>query len=424
MLLTTERSNGIATLSPDLAEHHNGDSTGTATLAPDRHRASYATNEAAVQPALALFCYEGPGGDVARFIDRFAGPLCARGVALHVFSRRGLELDAPGTLIHVLGDGGEGSLIDRVGEFAHRACNAFLKQFSGSATPVTVMGCEWSAVPALSILRGVKNLNTVLSLHSLEWQRSGMDSDLSRRIADLELSGLREARLVLTHDEATADAIREWTPDFADRVTPARPTFPVEDFAGEIDAGAVKARYQVGPTDPLLLCVGDLDERYGPDLLLKAMPAVLKQHPQARLVIVGDGALQWPLRVYARYLLLEHAVRLPGHVEGEAMSELVRAADAVVVPSRDSTPWWPIQAAWAARRPVVATHEAAPELLDHERDAVLVYPETPSCAWGIDRVLSDAELAGAIAERGGRKLRERFGWDAVAAQVIEAMGAR
>src|SRR5262245_22601339 len=150
----------------------------------------------------------------------------------------------------------------------------------------------------------------------------------------------------------------------------------------------------------MLVYVGDLDERYGPDMLLRAMPAVLKKHPQARLVIVGDGTLQWPLRVYARYLLLEHAVRMPGHVEGAALCELVRAADAVVVPSRDSTPWWPILAGWAAGRPVVATREAAPDLVEHERDGMLIYPETASCAWGIDRVLSDSALGRAVAEDG------------------------
>jgi glycosyltransferase involved in cell wall biosynthesis len=165
-----------------------------------------------------------------------------------------------------------------------------------------------------------------------------------------------------------------------------------------------------------------LNERYGPDLLVKALPAVLKNHPQARLVVVGDGDLHWPLKVYARYLLLEHAVRLVGNVEGQALHELLQAADVIAVPSRDSTPWWPIQAAWAARRPVVATHPAAPAgLLEHERDGILVYPSENSLVWGIERILFDAGLRQAMADRGGEKLDERFGWGNVAAQVEELM---
>jgi glycogen(starch) synthase len=173
----------------------------------------------------------------------------------------------------------------------------------------------------------------------------------------------------------------------------------------------------------MIVFVGDLEERYGPDLLVKAMPAILKNHKQARLVVVGDGGLQWPLRVYARYLLLEHAVRLPGHVAGQALNELVQAADVVVAPSRGSTPWWPIQAAWAAQRPVVATHQAAPGLVEHLVDSVLFYPSENSCVWGIERVLFDAGLRQTLAERGSEKLDERFGWGNVATQVVELMQA-
>ena len=112
----------------------------------------------------------------------------------------------------------------------------------------------------------------------------------------------------------------------------------------------------------------------------------------------GNGDLYWPLRVYTRYLLLEHAVRLVGSVVGQNLNELIQAADVVVVPSRESTPWWPIQAAWAARRPVVLTHSAAPNLVQHEKDSVLVYPSENSLVWGVERILFDPEFGRTIAD--------------------------
>src|SRR5262249_35783298 len=156
---------------------------------------------------------------------------------------------------------------------------------------------------------------------------------------------------------------------------------------------------QVGPVDPTILYVGDFDERYGPDLLVKAMPAVLKNHPQTRLIVVGEGALYWRLRVFTRYLLLEHAGRFPADVRGQAMGELVQAADVIAVPSREATPWWPFLAGWAARRPVVATHNAAPTMLEHEKNSVLVYPSENSLVWGIERILYDAELGRTIGQK-------------------------
>jgi glycosyltransferase involved in cell wall biosynthesis len=155
---------------------------------------------------------------------------------------------------------------------------------------------------------------------------------------------------------------------------------------------------------------------------MKSMPTLLRNNKQVRCIFVGGGSSYWPLRVYARYLLLEHAVRLPGPLEGQALAELIQAADVIAVPSRSSTPWWPIQAAWAARRPVVASHDAAPTLLEHQHDSVLFYPHESSCVWGLERVLFDAEFGQTLAQNGRAKLEDRFGWPLVAEQVEELLG--
>jgi len=96
----------------------------------------------------------------------------------------------------------------------------------------------------------------------------------------------------------------------------------------------------------------------------------------------------------------------------------------IVVPSRGSTPWWPIEAGWAARKPVVLTHEAARTLTEHEKDSVLVYPSENSIVWGVERVLYDQELAKTIGEAGRRKLEERFGWSALAEQLEEVLAGQ
>jgi glycosyltransferase involved in cell wall biosynthesis len=430
MLVPPENGNGTTTA----AEHET-------TVARNGHHGPHAVNRLAealkappaplpalpppdTRPVLAVLCYDDPGTATTRFVTHLAAPLAARGVAVHVFTRKAFDLGTKDTAVHVLGEGEDGSLAERVQEFTHRACNAFLRRFQGASVPVTLMGCEWSAVQAMSLIRGITDVNTILSLQSMERQRSDMSSELSRAIEATELTGLREARTVLVHEPGTAEVARHWVPECADRTTCLRSVFPVERFNRALDPGAIKARYQVGPIDPTIVYVGDLNERYGPDLLVKAMPALLKNNKQVRLIIVGDGGDYWPLRVYTRYLLLEHAVRLPGHVEGDALDELMQAADVIAVPSREPTPWWPILAGWAGRRPVVTTHNAAPGLVEHEKDAVLFYPNVPSAVWGVERVLFDAEFGRAMSDRALTKLDERFGWGAVAEQVQELMAAK
>jgi len=375
--------------------------------------------------ALALFCFEPPSGPVGWQVAHTAAALARRGNDVHLFTRHAYPAPTDaGVHVHAVGEGDASGLLAQVNEFTSRATNAFLQQFPHGNHAVTLMGYEWSAAPALSLLRGISNARTVLSLHSLERQRSDMSSELSRLIEEIELTGLREAGSLWLHDGATAEVAKYWVPECAGRIIQARAPFPAHQFNGVSDPGAVKARFQVGPVDPTIVFVGDFSDQYGPDLLVKAMPAVLKNRPQARLVLVGFGDLFWPLKVYARYLLLEHAVRLPGNVEGQELNELVQAADVVVVPSRQSTPWWPILAGWAAGRPVVATHEAAPGLLEHDKDSILMYPSPTSVVWGIERVLFDPEHATKIAAAGRAKLDERFGWNAVAQQVEELLQAQ
>jgi glycosyltransferase involved in cell wall biosynthesis len=263
-----------------------------------------------------------------------------------------------------------------------------------------------------------------LALRSVERQRSTLTSETSQRIQEIEASGLQAATGVLIEDLALGETIRHWLPECAGRLHLAAQPFPVQRFAGVTDPGQIKARFQIGPIDPTILFVGNLDERHGPDLLMKAIPAIVKNHPQARFVFVGDGDLLWPLRVYVRYLLLENVVRIVGHLEGQPLDELVQAADVIVVPSRESTEWWPFQAAWAARRPVVATHSLKAPVLQHDRNCVLIYPHESSVVWGVERMLWDEKLRDQFAEAGHAELEERFGWNGVAAQLETLLGIK
>jgi glycosyltransferase involved in cell wall biosynthesis len=374
------------------------------------------------RPALAVFCFEGPETAIGQTVANTVAALARRQTRVHLFTRQPFGLDLPDLHAHPVGDCEGADFFSQVEEFTRRAANAFLSLYPGGSPHVTLMAYEWSGAGPLGLLRGIKNNRTIFSVASLERQRSDMTSPVSKRIDELERTILREAQIVLSQQPAASDAARFWASECAARLVAARHPFPVASFESKLDAGQVKARYQVGPVDPTILFVGDISDRYGPDLLVKAMPAILKNNKQARLILVGDGSTYWTLRVYSRYLLLDHAIRFPGSVVGQPMHELIAAADIIAVPSRESTPWWPIQAAWAAGRPVVATHQAAPGLLEHERDSLLVYPVEQSVVWGVERLLYDEKLGLTLGKKGRQKLEERFGWNDVAGQIEELMG--
>jgi glycosyltransferase involved in cell wall biosynthesis len=374
---------------------------------------------------LALFCHEEPGSFIGQYTGQVARALAQRQHQVHLFSRHAFDLPVPGLTIHRLGETTGAGLVEQVEEYSQRATQAFLARFPASAGPITLLGFEWSSIPALRQIQEARQSDVLLSLHSLERQRSDLASDLSQRIHAMELDGLARARQVLIHQSTTGDVARAHVPACAARLVHACEPFPSQHFEAPVDPGRIKERVQVGPIDPMILFLGDLDHRHGPDVLMKSVPAILKNHKQARFVWVGCGELYWPLRVHARYLLLEHAIRLPGSLTDQPLYEMIQAADVIVAPSREVTMWWPVQAAWAAGRPVVASHELGKAMqLRHEEDSVLIYPHESSCTWGVERLLFDPELREKLGQTGRRQLAERFGWGRVATQIEELIGAK
>src|SRR5262249_15404507 len=206
----------------------------------------------------------------------------ARGRSVYLFCSQPFDLAGPNLRVHAVGAAEEGDAVARAKEFVRRAGNAFM-QLIPAGQAASVIAYEWTAAGVIPLLRGLRNQHGVLSLHSLERQRSDLSAESSRQINEIQREALEAAQRVLVHERPTAEQVRLWLPGCAERVVTARERFPVEKFESSLDPGEVKARYQIGPIDPVLLYVGDLDERYGPDLLIKAMPALLRHHKQARL---------------------------------------------------------------------------------------------------------------------------------------------
>ncbi len=386
-----------------------------------RGRPQSKTGGEPARSAVALFCYEGPDSHLCRYVTNLAEALAKRSIDVHLFTRLPLPVKSPGVTVHAVGPTESKDLLESVDDFTLLCAEAFGKKFPTNASAPALVGLEWSTISILQMLRERTDREALLSLTSLERQRSDMSSELSKQIEETELRGLRENWTILAQDPAVSEAIRLRLPDSPVRIVPAVKPFPTHRFQGVTDPGQVKARFQIGPVDPTILYIGDLDHRHGPDVLMKAAPAILKNHPQARFVFVGDGDLLWPLRVYARYLTLEGVVRLVGHLEGQALYELFQAADLVVVPSREATEWWPLQAAWAAETPLVATHAMNCKFLEHEQNAVLTYPHESSLVWGVERILYDPALREMLVQNGAERLEERFGWNSVAAQLEELL---
>lgn len=88
------------------------------------------------------------------------------------------------------------------------------------------------------------------------------------------------------------------------------------------------------PIDGLIVvAIRRLVRRMGLENLIRAMPEVIKKHPNLLLLIGGKGPLKEELNGIIRDLGLQNNVRLLGYVSDEDLPNFYRAADLTVVPS-------------------------------------------------------------------------------------------
>jgi glycosyltransferase involved in cell wall biosynthesis len=192
-------------------------------------------------------------------------------------------------------------------------------------------------------------------------------------------------------------------------------------FQRTIDIAATRRQFDIGPMDPMILFCGRIEWQKGPDILLEAMPAVLREHGNAKLVYLGDGSMRPGLERRAGQIGAGHAVRFLGRRDGPDIAALYQISDGVCVPSRNEPFGIVILEAWSAGKPVVATdHGGAGEIVRHEYSGLRISPSPDSIAWGINTLFANFDRARWMGENGYREIAARFTWRVIAEQTLEA----
>ena len=161
----------------------------------------------------------------------------------------------------------------------------------------------------------------------------------------------------------------------------------------------------VDHASPVIGVIGRLSEEKGHEQLIQASGTWFKQHPQARLIIVGDGPLRNMLTRKVEQLGLEQNIHFVGHRSD--VRRIMATLNAVVVPSHKEGLGYVALEAMATGSPVVATSVGGlPEVIQHEMSGLLVPDgDMQGLLAAVDRVLGDSELAQRL--RAGGRTRAR-----------------
>jgi glycosyltransferase involved in cell wall biosynthesis len=169
---------------------------------------------------------------------------------------------------------------------------------------------------------------------------------------------------------------------------------------------------------PLIGFVGRLTDQKGVEDLIHAVPIVRAAHPEAHVVIAGDGPLRPALEALAQQEAMA-AVTFTGALENPL--PVFQLSEVVVVPSRFEPLGIVAAEALALGKPVVASRVGGlPDIIEHELTGLLIPPADPrSLAEAVCRLLGARGMAEEMGARGRDVVRHRFSEEVVLPRYLD-----
>lgn len=367
-----------------------------------------------------------PVGGVAAHVTELAAALQRKGNDVHVFTRMG-----PGQSHYQLIHGVHYhrcpfQLHPNFVEEINNMCRSFVhyvfatEDFLG---PFDIIHAhDWLAANALIWIKQGRWRKTVFTVHSTEYGRCGNNfyGGQCARIRYQERAGTYWADRVITVSHALKNEIM-WMYEVPEwKIRPIYNGVNLHQFDGWLDPGGVKARYGIGPVDPTVLFVGRLVYQKGPDVLMEAIPGLLRFYPRAKFIFAGDGEMRGALQHRAWQLGVSHATRFLGFKNSYELPELYKACDVVCVPSRNEPFGIVILEGWSAGKPVVVSKNGGPdEFVWHEVNGLKIYPHPQSVGWGLGTLFTNFEWGRWMGRNGRIAVESSFTWDRIADRVLE-----
>jgi phosphatidylinositol alpha-1,6-mannosyltransferase len=298
----------------------------------------------------------------------------------------------------------EPSVLRRAGEILRsEGCDSVL---FGAAAPLGLLA------PALR-RRGAERLVGLTHGHEAGWAALPVARNLLRRIGD----GVDT--LTYLGEYTRSRMTQALSPVAASRMAWLAPGVDEGIFAAGAGGAEIRARHGLADR-PVVVCVSRLVPRKGQDALLHAWPRVLKDVPDAALLLVGGGPYRASLEKLADSLGVADSVVFTGSVPWEDLPAHFDAGDVFAMPCRTRRRGLDVEGlgivyleASATGLPVVAGDSGgAPDaVLDGETGVVVNGRSVAAVARALADLLSAPERARKLGEQGRAWVEREWRWE-------------
>ena len=275
---------------------------------------------------------------------------------------------------------------------------------------------DWLVTYAAKSLKNAYDIPIVATIHATEAGRnSGIHDDTQRYINDTEWLLTYEATEVIVNSNFMKNDLQRLFGLPYDKINVTPNGINLNNFTG-IERDYDFRRQYAMDNEKIILYVGRLVYEKGIQHLIAAMPKILSNYHDAKLVIAGKGGMIDELKAETSSLGLDNKVYFTGYMDSKKVQKMYKCADVAVFPSTyEPFGIVALEAMLAGVPTVVSDVGGLDEIVTHGVDGMKSYAgNSNSIADSVTALLYDHQLATNISKKARQKVKEQFNWEKIA----------
>ena len=275
---------------------------------------------------------------------------------------------------------------------------------------------DWLVANAAKALKNAYGIPVVATIHATEAGRnSGIHDDTQRYINDTEWMLTYEASEVIVNSNYMKNELQRLFGLPYEKINVIPNGINLSNFIG-IERDYEFRRQYAMDNEKIILYVGRLVYEKGIQHLIAAMPKVLSNYHDAKLIIAGRGGMMDELRQEASNLGLNDKIYFTGYLDSKQVQKMYKCADVAVFPSTyEPFGIVALEAMLAGVPTVVSDVGGLDEIVTHGVDGMKAYAgNANSIADSITALLYDHQLATNVSKKAKQKVKEQFNWEKIA----------
>lgn len=281
-----------------------------------------------------------------------------------------------------------------------------------------VHGHDWLVAFASRAIKHAFRVPLVTTIHATEYGRNyGLHNNMQRHISDVEWWSIYESWKVICCSKYMNGELKYVFQVPEDKLSIIPNGVDIEGF--RIKNNKFSRSDYASPDEQLVLYVGRLVREKGVQVLIDAIPHILKYRPSTKFVIAGKGPHESSLRSQAAATGVANRIYFTGYVNDSLRNSLYSWADAAVIPSLYEPFGIVALEAMAARAPVIISDTGGlSEIVQHRVDGLMAYTgNSQSLADMVIWMLNDRNMAENMKQKAYEKVRSQYNWLEIARQT-------